>query len=141
LIAEKRLSRKFETEFCFEKATGHLVVSKRRHSVAMRNRAYFLVWTFILLGQCSSFAFVSQRKSSLIFARTGRLTSFGRRRPTRTTRLTMRDASSAYWFAKGDTVQVVQDVIKANYSLKDRTGTVVETWEKCDVDPTCCWYA
>jgi len=52
--------------------------------------------------------------------------------------VTMRDASSAYWFNVGDSVRVVDDVMKAGTSLKGRAGTVVETWEKCDVDPTCC---
>lgn len=50
----------------------------------------------------------------------------------------MRDASSAYWFNVGDAVVVVDDVKKAGTSLKGLRGTVVETWEKCDVDPTCC---
>lgn len=44
----------------------------------------------------------------------------------------------AYWFRIGDTVEVVEDVPKAGISLRGRIGTVVETWEKCDVDPTCC---
>lgn len=52
--------------------------------------------------------------------------------------LTMRDASSAYWFNVGDSVRVVDDVIKAGANLNGRTGTVIERWEKCDVDPTCC---
>mmetsp|Transcript_2170 Transcript_2170/g.4710 ORF Transcript_2170/g.4710 Transcript_2170/m.4710 type:complete len:226 (-) Transcript_2170:578-1255(-) len=68
--------------------------------------------------------------------------------------LSMRDRSSSYWFSVGDTVRVVEDVFcggggssnkngntnakKKKKNLKGRTGTVVETWEKCDVDPTCC---
>ena len=52
--------------------------------------------------------------------------------------LTMRDASSAYWFNAGDSVRVVDDVMKAGANLNGRTGIVVQTWEKCDVDPTCC---
>ena len=52
--------------------------------------------------------------------------------------VTMRDTSGAYWFSTGDSVRVVNDVMKAGASLKGRVGTVVETWEKCDVDPTCC---
>lgn len=52
--------------------------------------------------------------------------------------ITMRDASSAYWFSMNDSVRVVNDVRKAGVNLKGRIGTVVETWEKCDVDPTCC---
>jgi len=35
-------------------------------------------------------------------------------------------------------VRVVDDVIKAGHSLRGRVGRVLETWEKCDVDPTCC---
>ena len=50
----------------------------------------------------------------------------------------MRDASSAYWFKVGDTVRVVDDVQKAGRNLKGSMGKVIETWEKCDVDPTCC---
>lgn len=50
----------------------------------------------------------------------------------------MRDASASYWFQVGDHVRVVEDVIKAGHNLKGKQGQVVETWEKCDVDPTCC---
>ena len=53
--------------------------------------------------------------------------------------MTMRDSSASYWFRVGDTVRVTQDVYKANnINLKNRVGTVQETWEKCEVDPTCC---
>ena len=58
--------------------------------------------------------------------------------------LFMRDRSASYWFDVGDTVKVVADVwtgSKANnnqQNLKGRIGSVVQTWEKCDVDPTCC---
>jgi hypothetical protein len=50
----------------------------------------------------------------------------------------MRDHSASYWFQVGDLVKVVDDVPKAGINLKNRQGKVVETWEKCDVDPTCC---
>ena len=50
--------------------------------------------------------------------------------------LQMRDASASYWFQVGDRVKVVDDVYKANINLLGRQGKVVETWEKCDVDPT-----
>jgi hypothetical protein len=50
----------------------------------------------------------------------------------------MRDASASYWFRIGDAVRVVDDVVKAGENLRERQGVVVETWEKCDVDPTCC---
>lgn len=50
----------------------------------------------------------------------------------------MRDRSASYWFQVGQGVQVVDDVTKAGSNLRNRIGKVVETWEKCDVDPTCC---
>ena len=52
--------------------------------------------------------------------------------------LTMRDASASYWFKVGDSVKVVDDVSKSGVNLRNRVGRVIETWEKCDVDPTCC---
>lgn len=54
--------------------------------------------------------------------------------------LIMRDASAAYWFRVGDLVKVTEDVfVKAGtMNLRGFCGNVVETWEKCDVDPTCC---
>jgi adenine/guanine phosphoribosyltransferase-like PRPP-binding protein len=48
----------------------------------------------------------------------------------------MGDHSSATVFQVGDTVVVVDDVMKMGRNLRGLTGTVVETWEKCDVDPT-----
>ncbi|KAL7476617.1 hypothetical protein ACHAW6_002466 [Cyclotella cf. meneghiniana] len=54
------------------------------------------------------------------------------------TALDMGDHSSATLFQVGDTVTVIHDVIKAGKNLKGLRGVVVETWEKCDVDPTCC---
>ena len=50
----------------------------------------------------------------------------------------MKDNSSANVFGVGDRVRVVDDVEKAGINLKGRVGTVKETWEKCEVDPTCC---
>jgi hypothetical protein len=50
----------------------------------------------------------------------------------------MRDLSASYWFQAGDAVKVVDDVMKAGSNLRERQGVVVQTWEKCDVDPTCC---
>jgi len=50
----------------------------------------------------------------------------------------MKDSSCSYWFQIGDTVQVSTSVKKAGIDLKGRIGKVVETWEKCSVDPTCC---
>lgn len=50
----------------------------------------------------------------------------------------MKDASSAYWFNVGDRVSVISSVLKAGVELQGREGVVIQTWEKCDVDPTCC---
>jgi hypothetical protein len=61
--------------------------------------------------------------------------------------MTMKDQSIAYWFKVGDEVQVVEDVYrggsggnarKQRQNVKGLTGTVTATFEKCDVDPTCC---
>lgn len=53
--------------------------------------------------------------------------------------LEMRDRSASYWFQAGDSVRVVaDDVEKAGFNLHNRVGSVAATWEKCDVDPTCC---
>ena len=50
----------------------------------------------------------------------------------------MKDGSCSYWFKVGDKVQVSSSVKKAGIELEGRRGEVTETWEKCDVDPTCC---
>ena len=50
----------------------------------------------------------------------------------------MRDTSASYWFQVGDRVRVVEDVLKAGVNLRGRCGRVLETREKCTVDPTCC---
>jgi hypothetical protein len=64
-----------------------------------------------------------------------------------TSTLVMRDKSASYWFQAGDTVRVVENVycMRGNQdgntnrvNLLGRVGTVVQTWEKCTVDPTCC---
>ena len=52
--------------------------------------------------------------------------------------IVLRDRSSTTWFQTGDKVLVIDDVEKMHTSLKGRRGTVIETWEKCEVDPTCC---
>jgi hypothetical protein len=58
---------------------------------------------------------------------------------TTTTLLVMKDRSSSYWFQVGDCVRVVSpDVQKSGVNLYHRVGKVMETWEKCDIDPTCC---
>jgi hypothetical protein len=46
------------------------------------------------------------------------------------------DHSSATRFQIGDTVKVVEDVMKMGRNLKGLDGIVIETWEKCEVDPT-----
>jgi hypothetical protein len=56
----------------------------------------------------------------------------------RSSSLQMKDASAAYWFTVGNKVQVTTSVKKAGIELKGRIGEVTATWEKCDVDPTCC---
>lgn len=48
------------------------------------------------------------------------------------------DHSSATLFGIGDTVTVIDDVMKSGRNLNGMTGEVTFTWEKCDVDPTCC---
>ena len=48
----------------------------------------------------------------------------------------MGDHSSATRFQVGDSVMVVDDVLKMGRNLKGLAGIVVETWEKCDVDRT-----
>ena len=53
--------------------------------------------------------------------------------------LTMRDRSAVSYFKVGDTVLVIEDVYKnKNLNLNGYKGIVKETWEKCQVDPTCC---
>ncbi len=51
---------------------------------------------------------------------------------------TMRDRSASMAFRVGDRVQVTEDLVYRDMKLKHRQGIVVETWEKCEVDPTCC---
>ena len=48
------------------------------------------------------------------------------------------DHSSATLFEVGDTVTVIDDIMKGNRNLNGMSGQVTFTWEKCDVDPTCC---
>jgi hypothetical protein len=94
----------------------------------------------------------SSHRSSAFFSRTSVVgtpppSSSSSLLPTRTSAasaaasaatLVMRDASASYWFSVGDKVRVVEDVPKAGFNLRGRVGVVVEAWEKCDVDPTCC---
>jgi hypothetical protein len=67
-------------------------------------------------------------------------TSTGRK--CKSSLMTMRDRSASYWFTKGDKVKVIEDVFmnsnQQKTNLRNKEGIVVETWEKCNVDPTCC---
>jgi hypothetical protein len=56
-----------------------------------------------------------------------------------TTLLVMKDRSCSYWFQVGDSVRVISTEVQKNgVNLYHRVGMVMETWEKCNVDPTCC---
>jgi hypothetical protein len=91
------------------------------------------------LSSCTfAFSFVATRsKFGSIRPNHGRVKNVSMRRKALST-LTMRDHSASYWFSPGDRVEVMEDVTKAGVNLKGRTGIVVEAWEKCDIDPTCC---
>jgi hypothetical protein len=101
----------------------------------IHRHAVFLNWLLLTSSWMSSFAFTSRStfvgsgKERLLYYTSSRQQSFG---------LTMRDRSASYWFQVGDTVKVVDDVVKAGSNLRERQGVVVQTWEKCEVDPTCC---
>uniref|UniRef100_A0A7S4MK47 Uncharacterized protein n=1 Tax=Odontella aurita TaxID=265563 RepID=A0A7S4MK47_9STRA len=101
-----------------------------------RSLAYLMLLFTYVYASCA-FVFSSQRNA---IAKRGQaeLLTMKTARVKVSSSLLMRDASSAYWFKVGDTVEVVEDVLKAGINLKGRVGTVTETWEKCDVDPTCC---
>jgi hypothetical protein len=60
------------------------------------------------------------------------------RNPYPAVNMYMRDGSASYWFKVNDRVRVVENVWKGDINLRGLEGRVVETWEKCDVDPTCC---
>lgn len=83
----------------------------------------------------AGFGFVTS-KSKLVSH--GRHSAFERKKLVTRSLVTMRDRSSSYWFAPGDQVEVMENVVKASCNLQGRVGVVVESWEKCDVDPTCC---
>ena len=50
----------------------------------------------------------------------------------------MRDGSSVTTLAVGDRVRVLAPVARRGASMLGLEGVVRETWEKCEVDPTCC---
>jgi hypothetical protein len=94
---------------------------------------------FLVLGprQAAGFVFISSKSNVKFTSKVRNASNGGRKLGTRCA-ITMRDRSSSYWFCSGDRVEVIEDVTKAAYNLKGRVGVVVESWEKCDVDPTCC---
>ena len=103
-----------------------------------------LLWFYLMMGATTSFT--TQRRSLYSSGKSQNARKilvpegFGRQRSyLRKTKsfMYMRDVSASYWFKAGDQVKVIDDVMKAGASLRNRQGTVVETWEKCDVDPTC----
>lgn len=119
-------------------ADHHATLSCQRRIMAR----IFLLYTIFfvaVLGWCEvlAFATLSKHRNVLVIQRLN-FRPLPRNTHRSTTLLQMRDASSAYWFNVNDRVRVVDNVIKAGHSLKGREGTVKETWEKCDVDPTCC---
>ena len=57
---------------------------------------------------------------------------------TRRVALSMRDSSSVTWFKAGDRVRVTESVVARGEDLLGRTGTVTDTWTKCEEDPHCC---
>ncbi|KAI2502470.1 hypothetical protein MHU86_11976 [Fragilaria crotonensis] len=83
------------------------------------------------------FAFVVSKSSFKLTSR-GCHAVYQRRQLGARCDIAMRDRSSSYWFCPGDRVEVIEDVTKAACNLKGRVGIVVDSWEKCDVDPTCC---
>ncbi|CAB9529723.1 expressed unknown protein [Seminavis robusta] len=102
----------------------------------------WLVVVCCLLPAATAFRPVATFSSSFVCCRQRpilRIQPPRHRRSSTNNQLMMRDVSASYWFQVGDTVRVVaDDVKKAGVNLHNRMGTVVETWEKCDVDPTCC---
>ena len=86
-------------------------------------------------GTSSAVLGFSQRSTFVTGGRRGRIithvgtssrqSNYGNNHPHNT--LTMRDASASYWFQVGDTVEVVQDVLKAHgtINLRGKVGTVV----------------
>jgi len=81
----------------------------------------------------------TQHRANCRFLHSSTPTCSTKRLPTkRGQTLQMKDASCAYWFNVGDKVKVTSSVIKAGVDLQGRVGDVIQTWEKCDVDPTCC---
>mmetsp|Transcript_34540 Transcript_34540/g.98219 ORF Transcript_34540/g.98219 Transcript_34540/m.98219 type:complete len:226 (-) Transcript_34540:31-708(-) len=126
-------------------------MNKKNHHLHVQ-RGYYLdptriLWhvAVLLVSMQGVFAFTlttCQRDMSTKFE--AQMTTFssakhtGRSHVTTRGSLHMKDASASYWFKVGDKVQVSSPVTKAGIELKGKIGEVIETWEKCDVDPTCC---
>jgi len=120
-----------------------------KHHLAMIWFSALFLWNIIFHGTpLSAVLGFSQPRSTFVTGGRRIITHVGSSSRTRSNhrnnhappnRLTMRDASASYWFQVGDTVEVVQDVLKAHgtVNLKGRVGIVVATWEKCNVDPAC----
>ncbi|KAG7363972.1 hypothetical protein IV203_037174 [Nitzschia inconspicua] len=116
---------------------GTLTRSMLLHRLAV---LFVFVLTISLVWECSSFV---SKPSILLFLKRPSYYQLSNVHRSRTldskSTLVMRDRSSSYWFQVGDTVRVVSsEVTKDGINLFRRVGTVMETWEKCDVDPTCC---
>ena len=102
----------------------------------MIRASFFLAIVCLSLGsrRVVGFSFVPSRSR---LATTG-LYVAGRRNSKERSLITIRDHSASYWFSPGDRIEVVEDVTKAGCNLKGMVGVVIEAWQKCEVDPTCC---
>mmetsp|Transcript_68872 Transcript_68872/g.164312 ORF Transcript_68872/g.164312 Transcript_68872/m.164312 type:complete len:167 (+) Transcript_68872:20-520(+) len=60
------------------------------------------------------------------------------RRPHGGAAVLMKDHSSVTEFSANDRVEVTAELSTRGGALKGMVGTIVETWEKCEVDPICC---
>lgn len=77
----------------------------------------------------------SVSRSAFALSGTPRLAPFS---TSRASLLVMKDVSASTSLKIGDVVIVVDDVLKAGINLRGKQGVVVETWEKCAIDPSCC---
>lgn len=100
----------------------------------------FVVITIIIMTiimpqqQTNSYSFTNIKSQSLFQNKIISCSNYNRNENL----IKMRDMSSANVFQIGDRVKVVSSVFKAGIDLKGKVGIVKETWEKCEVDPTCC---
>ena len=87
-------------------------------------------WLFLLLPFASPIILVRRNRRNDGIRRARKRGSFP---------LAMKDASMVTQFAEGDLVRVAcPKVARKGSKLGGLHGRVVETWEKCEVDPTCC---